>query len=198
MCKLQGIQTQALCNDTAMSTVSLNAACCYCGYRYVINILNIQDWCSRTQGSVQPRNKDESKVTDKRWKEIRMNKYVFVSFNDLRAETPCWKWCMLNWSLTRDTGSLWTTECPDTAFFIFHASQRESTEADGGQTHTRTHTHAHTRWHLGPGNLLTFLLRPGGAQSVVLPSGSAVTTPVMTLLTQGCPEDRTGRTSGGL
>lgn len=39
------------------------------------------------------------------------------------------------------TWKLRTTECPDTALFIFHASQRESREADKGKKQTHTHIH---------------------------------------------------------
>lgn len=49
----------------------------------------------------------------------------------------CWG-CMLKWSLVNDTGSLWTTECHDTAFFILH---RERTQA-----HTPSHTVALRPW----------------------------------------------------
>lgn len=72
---------------------------------------------------------------------------------------------------------------------IFHFPRRENASMHTPtrvRTHTRTHktyshTYAHTQWHLGPGKLLTRLVRPGGAQSVALLSGSALTAPVTAL-----------------
>lgn len=66
-------------------------------------------------------------------RQIKKNKNLhFASEHRDAVGGSCWG-CMLNWSLINDTGSLWTTECHNTAFF----TQRERTQALS-QTHTQT------------------------------------------------------------
>lgn len=68
---------------------------------------------------------------------------MIFSSDDLSAET---QGQVMHVKLTVHTWTLWTTECPDAALFIFHAMQRKSTEADKGnhKTHTDKHTHSST------------------------------------------------------
>lgn len=99
---------------------------------------------SRTQ-QLQHHNKNNSDRTQLRKRQSHTKMFMLLS--DLCAETRGWSEdLVMHAKLPVHTWKLRTTECPDTALFIFHASRRESTEADKGKKQTHIFTGALEPW----------------------------------------------------
>lgn len=126
-----------------------------------------------------------SHIKSRKKRQIRFSFLFFFGWNaHVCLPLTCYRRRMLIWLLISDM------EPPLRRMSrrsIFHFPRRENASMHTPtRAHTRTHktyshTYAHTQWHLGPGKLLTRLVRPGGAQSVALLSGSALTAPVTAL-----------------